>query len=375
MLIRHSLAGRSTSDSVILGLRLSDGRTAWGECLPRNYVTGEDSGATAARLQRAAPAWIGNALPTGREAFDAGPWSQFLAELDDVPSARCALESALLDGWGKQAEKPLIELLGPAKREELNYTGVIPADAAAVVAMVAHKTAANEMSQIKLKVGMSLEKDLENLALCRQAYDGPVDIRVDANCAWSVDEASQAIEALHEEGISSFEEPLQAGDIDGYVELQRRIPTDCHIIADESLCSLQDGQRLIEAGAVDGLNLKVSKLGGVLPTLKVVELARRAGVSCQLGAHIGESSLMSAAGLIVGALTGDLVAHEGAYGLRLLEYDLTPDPIAFGRCGALNVDVVSGGPGWAVTIDEEALAQATTTSVKIGQTDPACQTS
>lgn len=358
MMIRHSLAGRISSDSVMLGLRLSDGRTAWGECLPRDYVTGEDTEGTFAVLAEAIKGWKGQCVPLDRGEFESGFWADALKALESTPSARSALESALLDAWGLATNKSVVDLLGPVQRSLVSYTGIIPADAPAVVAMVAQRTAAVGIATLKLKVGLDLERDIANVRLCRDAYEGPVDIRVDANCAWSVDEAARSIEALFSEGVVSFEEPLAAGEVEAYIELREHLPDGAKVIADESLCSLADAHKLIKARAVQGLNLKVSKLGGLLQTLAVVDAARQAGLTCQLGAHIGESSLMTAAGLAVAALTGDLVAHEGAYGTRLLEYDLVEEPLQFGPNGQLSVQAIMGAPGWSLAIDESRVEGA-----------------
>ena len=94
--------------------------------------------------------------------------------------------------------------------------------------------------------------------------------------------------------------------------------------------------------------------------MDIAKAAKAAGLSCQLGAHIGESSLMTAAGLTLGAWVGDLIHFEGAYGTQLLEFDLTQTPIQFGRGGRLSVDSIRKAPGWGVEIDESLLKRAAT---------------
>ena len=75
-------------------------------------------------------------------------------------------------------------------------------------------------------------------------------------------------------------------------------------------------------------------VGGLLRTLELIDTARRNGLGVIVGAHIGESSLLTRAGLTAATAAGsDLVAHEGALGTRLLEDDISDDPITFGRRG------------------------------------------
>lgn len=83
-------------------------------------------------------------------------------------------------------------------------------------------------------------------------------------------------------------------------------------------------------------NLKISKLGGILSTLNVFELAQQHGVPCQLGSHFGESSLLSSAGALLAAkVEGKLTSCEGALGELLLAKDITSPGIQVVKDGTL----------------------------------------
>lgn len=69
-------------------------------------------------------------------------------------------------------------------------------------------------------------------------------------------------------------------------------------------------------------NLKISKNGGLFNTLAIYRLAQEHGIACQLGAHFGETGILTGAGILFGALAGPLTALEGGLGTHLLEYDL-----------------------------------------------------
>jgi len=88
-------------------------------------------------------------------------------------------------------------------------------------------------------------------------------------------------------------------------------------------------------------------------------LAALHGIQCQLGAQVGETSLLTSAGLILASLTGDCVYHEGAFGTRLLQKDIVNQPIQFGKEGWLSIDDIRNQPGLGVTVNSEELESLT----------------
>src|SRR5262249_44783381 len=101
------------------------------------------------------------------------------------------------------------------------------------------------------------------------------------------------------------------------------------------------------------LNVRVSKLGGVLRSLDVVAAASRLGLELVVGAHVGETSLLSRAALTVPRQAGAaLVAQEGAFGIHLLTRDPFVPTVMFGKAGLLRVpeDLSLGGAGWGLRL-------------------------
>src|SRR5581483_4305593 len=99
-------------------------------------------------------------------------------------AARCAVELALLDAFGKQFRLPAQHWLGPRSPKPPRYDGVIPFSSPRKVTLFAALLAAMGVRQVKLKVGADLDKDLACLAALRRRLAHGADIRVDANCAW-----------------------------------------------------------------------------------------------------------------------------------------------------------------------------------------------
>lgn len=323
----HALASRDRTDSVLLALTDAEGRVGYGEGTPRPYVTGETADRVGRTLLAAAGRLVGADLPTVhalQERLDADP------TLASAPSARCALELALLDLMGKTSHQPVLDLLGTPRAERVFYSAVVGTDHPEQLAKLAQRIAQVGVRQVKLKVGADAARNREAVRLLRGILGEGVELRADANAAWSLDEAPAHLATLADEGVFHVEQPLSAADRDAWLALRTRIGRDVRVCADESVCTLADARWLAEHRAVDGFNLKVSKHGGIGPTLAVHELATQNGLFCQLGCHVGETSLLSAAGRLVAALTGDLRACEGSYGLLLLENDLTPAPLQAG---------------------------------------------
>ena len=93
-------------------------------------------------------------------------------------------------------------------------------------------------------------------------------------------------------------------------------------MADESLLHWQSAQSIIQKGYFNRFNIKISKNGGIFNSLRIAELGRQAGIAVQLGAHFGETSLLSGAGLLLAAANRSLSGYEGGLGTYLLKEDI-----------------------------------------------------
>ena len=136
--------------------------------------------------------------------------------------------------------------------------------------------------------------------------------------------------------------------------------TGSPIILDESL--LGSGQIPLLAADPKNwiINIRVSKMGGLLRSLDVVDRAREAGISVTVGAHVGETSLLTRAGLTVAQAAGEvLFAQEGAFGTFLLEADVVENPLMFGRAGILDTQPwnFAQKPGWGLTLSRSTAVQ------------------
>lgn len=348
----HALAERSSSTNVFVRLALADGSVGYGEGVPREYVTGETvEGATAALAERLAPTLLGASV----EDADAVPGVlQELAEAADAEldlAARCALELAFLDACGKHFRCSVQRWLGAAPTAEVRYDAVIPFSSPRKLVALALAIRALGIRQVKIKVGDDLDRDLHSLALLRRVLGDAVDLRVDANCAWTPTEAVEAIERMRAYRIAAVEQPVAGPDADGLREVADAV--EVPVIADESVRTVEEARHLAETRACDAFNIRVSKCGGLLDSLRIAEIAQEAGMFCVVGAQVGESGILSSAGRHLAAAIGPRYL-EGSGGSLLLKQDLTVERVLPGRGGRART---FGGRGLGVHVREELVEE------------------
>jgi len=201
------------------------------------------------------------------------------------------------------------------------------------------------LRHFKLKVGTPGDRErLERTCryLRRPLAKGRATLRIDANGAWSKESAIEWLSATAHLPISAVEQPLPRGNEDELPELAacvaggraRGMNAAARVfVHDESLVTLDDAQRLIELGVADAFNIRISKCGGLIPSLRMAALARRHNVGIQLGCMVGETSILSAAGLRFLEVCPGVTWAEGCFGSFLLSADVPAKAIRFGYAG------------------------------------------
>ncbi len=353
---RHVLQSREESDAVIVKVRDADGRAGFGEALPRSYVTGETVESMITRIRaRLAPTILDEQFAPGWETLEfleaARPgWTKAdLGEQQVIAwnAAFCAVELALLDWSLRRDGCALGDLLAPARYEVL-YSGVVSADGPAEAAALAQRMARLGLRQIKVKVGTA--DDAARLEAVRRAVGEEVELRADANGAWSAGEAVEQLRRLAKFKLAAIEQPVSAGDLAGMKRVREE--SGVPVVADESLITIEHARRLIDRGACDLFNIRLSKNGGIAGSLAIASLAREAGLKIQLGAQVGETAVLSAAGRAFAAHLPQLEFAEGSFGSWLLAEDIAFENVAFGYGGRAPL-LQSRGLG--VTVNEDAL--------------------
>lgn len=226
--------------------------------------------------------------------------------IDGNYAAKSAIDMALHDRLGKKLGVPLYKFWGlnPQKTPCTSFT--IGLDEPTMMAEKARQAGVYPI----LKVKLGTPRDIEVLQTLRKGTDKP--IYVDANTAWTPKEAVQKIHQLAKYGVVLIEQPTQPDDIAGlkYVREHSELP----IIADESVKRASDIPALAEA--VDGINIKLVKCGGILEALRMIHVARAHSLLVMLGCMI-ESSL----GITAAAHLTPLVDYADLDGNLLISND------------------------------------------------------
>lgn len=298
------IARGGSSDWGLVWVRLlgSDGVAGWGEAAPSSFY-GETTDTVIAVLERLRPT-IEAADSWSLEAIE----SELARVIRNNGAARSAVSAALHDLEGKRLGVPLYRIWGldPTASPPSSFTIGIP-ERDEELAQRVHD--AGSYPVLKVKLGSPRERFI--IRTVRDLAPGKT-LRVDANAAWTPKHALQMIDLLAELGVEFVEQPLPAHDIEGlrFVRDRSRLP----IIADESCIVATDIPKL--AGAVDGVNIKLAKCGGLREALRMIAVARAHGMLVMAGCMI-ESSL----GITAAAHFAPLLDYADLDGAALLAQD------------------------------------------------------
>ena len=341
---RHAAAERAETASVWVEAIDSNGLTGFGESCPREYVTGETLD-SAGRFVRAHEASV-RSVVTSLDALLA--WmAAHQAEIDANPAAWCAIELAVLDLLGKQQGTPVETLLSLSPLAgRFRYTAVVGDASPPAFRAIAERYLKLGFTDFKVKLSGDVERDTEKMEVFRRQPGSLLRVRADANNLWA--DAEEAIDALRLLAFPFFaiEEPIARDRHAELPDVARGL--NCRIVLDESFIRRDQLSLLNEPLSQWIVNVRVSKMGGLMRSLQVVEAARLHGVDVIVGAQVGETSLLTRAALPVARAAGErLVAQEGAFGTYLLQRDTCDPPIMFGAAGVLDVSAhpVMAGPG------------------------------
>ncbi len=197
------------------------------------------------------------------------------------PTAVSALECALLDAYCRAQELPLHRFFG-SKSSPIRTTFTVSALDDGAARRILQKKSREGFHKFKIKVtGADPEADFNRIKSAA-AFCGREKLIVDANQGWRPEGAARFIDILHAARlpVALIEQPVRRQDIKGMAFVRKRSPYP--IAADESLRSLADAKKIIDADAADVLNIKIAKLG-LLESFKVARVARAAGKKLMIG--------------------------------------------------------------------------------------------
>jgi L-alanine-DL-glutamate epimerase-like enolase superfamily enzyme len=257
--------------------------------------------------------------------------------------ALAAVDIALHDLWGKVTGAPVWRLLGAESAHPVICNATLPAANPATLRTVTERWAAEGFRTFKLKVGMA--GDVTQVATIRETLGPDVLIRIDANGAWTVDQAIERLRAMARHTIELAEQP-----VDGLEQMAKlRERSRIRLAADESVAGVRDARRAAELGACELATVKLAKVGGIGAALEVADHLH-VYMSSALEGPVG----IAAAAHTVQALPPQEGGYAPAHGLATEM--LFADSVGAGLQRERDELSVTETPGLGVELDEEALA-------------------
>ncbi len=331
---KHTSAERTKTEGVWVEARSDRGEKGVGEGCPRAYVTGESLASVHEFFIQHRDALIAEI----DDLDSIRAWGAVhRKEVDQNPAAWCALELALIDLLACTEKRSVESVLGMFEIEgAFQYTAVLGDSDFNTYRTTAKRYLEFGFTNFKIKLSGNSKHDREKVAWL--ADHPQVDrIRLDGNNLWNdVSEAARFLESLTYP-FFAIEEPLgvnRYGDLAALAEA-----TGFPIILDESFLRVDQFDHLLMNPELWIVNLRVSKMGGLLRSLNVVDIATSMGIPLVIGAQVGETSVLTRVALTVASYGAEcVVAQEGAFGSLLLESDVCDPPLMFGAGGVLHSD-------------------------------------
>lgn len=303
-------------DLVLVTLTDDDGVTGYGEAAPLEAYDGLNIERVARALERYRPVLAESHGMNGAQLIDA------CRRVADLPAALAAIDLALWDRAGRREGKPIAALLTNSPAPYVPVNATLSALDRAGVAEQAARAVTDGFECLKVKVGMG--DDAGRVAAARAAAGPDVALRLDANGAWSVEEAVRAINALSPAGLELVEEP--AHGLQAVREVRERVAV--RVAIDET--AAEPGA--LGAGVADAVCLKISRCGGIAGLVAAATLVRASGAEVYLASSLDGPLGVAAAVHAAAALASHgPVAHCGLATLGLFDGFEDPLPARAGR--------------------------------------------
>ncbi len=279
---------------VLVRVTLEDGTVGTGEAAPLPAYNGERVSDALHAVEAARPRLLGaNARAWRQRALDLREPTRSSA------SARCALETAMVDALARQSGASLYEWFGGSAPARLVTDVTIPIVTASSARQAAERWWALGFRTLKIKIGGG--EDLERI-LAVHAGAPQAALVLDANGGLTPEQALELLEALGRHGVTValFEQPVPQRDWAGL----GRVAARCRVALDESVVSARDAMEAVrELGAPHVINVKLMK-SGIAEALDIVAVARAGGMSLMIGGMLESSLAMSTSACFAAGLGG-----------------------------------------------------------------------
>ena len=304
--------------NLFVQLKTDDGAIGLGVASPAEEVTGEG----VQKCRQALADNLENLLLGTDIRYLKTRLRDMESAMPGTPAARAAIDMALHDLWAKHHGLPLVDLLGRVHCS-LPTSITIGIDSVEKSIEEAAEYTGRGFRILKVKIGRSMEEDVERLHRIRQKIGRETNIRVDVNQGYSKDKFESFLKQTASLDLEFIEQPLDARDLDG----MRRLPETVRakVAADESLLDARDALTCLEPPRPFGIyNIKLMKCGGIEPAMQIAGIAHLAGIDLMWGCM--DESIVGIAAALHAALASPATRYLDLDG----HLDLARDPIKGG---------------------------------------------
>lgn len=350
----HALRKRSSVKNIVVEVVAEKGAIkGYGEGAPRSFVTGETQKSAVQTIHRLVRQ---DSFPWNIEDIEE-LWSFIDGIGDDKThnAAVCGLETGLLDAFGQYHGMNLVDCFpNDFLTNKISYGIAFPLASRKTLIELCQLFQKMKIKKLKLKIGKDRAQNQEIFEAVRFVFGEDYDLKIDVNGVWDRKLALKHESLLVNYKVKVVEQPMapNAFGLSDFARLMKSVGIT--LMADESACSLDDVIKIAQNGDYQMINIRLSKCGGFRNSLKMIDYLRRRGMSFQIGCHLGESGILSAAGRILCLLCNDAVYYDGSYDEYLLEKNVTLENVSFGPGG--RADPLTG-PGLGVKVGRQNLVQ------------------
>lgn len=338
------------AQNLLIQVQTNEGITGTGECSAFPMIVGETQATCFEMAKEFADIWKNkdpldiNTRMKELDLFTAGNYT-----------AKSAFDLALHDIASQNAGQPLYAFLGGSRKPIISDL-TIGIDSPEAMAKQAVSFVENGVATIKVKLGKNAVDDIERIRAIRNAIGYTTALRIDANQGWTYDDAATALTALGTYQIEFCEQPMRTYNDELLPELCKISPIK--LMADESVYTHHDAERIIRNKACHYINIKFAKSGGIAEASRINEVAEKNNIPCMMGGML-ESRL---------ALTAKV--HFAMSRKNIVFYDLDTcllghkvDPVIRGvQYKGLEL-ILSDQPGIGATVDPDFLSSLESISI------------
>ena len=291
-------------ESIVVRIVTDDGMIGYGETAPTEAITGDSKESIVRSLGVLSHYIVGMNLNDKERLLE-----RLHKSIDKNFNAKSAMEIALYDLWAQVDEVPLYQYLGG---EGYAFETGITISLNSVDTMVkdAMEAVKKGFKSLKIKLGDDPDRDILRIGAISQAVGENTALKLDANQGWSPEETVSFLADLKKKEIEVqlIEQPVKREDYKGLKRIKERSAVP--ILADESVFSPEDARILLQMQAVDLINIKLDKCGGISRALVIADICEEYGVQCMIGCMLEGAISVGAAAHVASAKSQTITLYD-----------------------------------------------------------------